>query len=210
MSYEEYTVTLQGLKLNRKYVPLSLADFQKQYAENEERNDHALNVLLSAYFAGSSVDLYIGRRLYLQQQKAGYLTTAIRLERDQLVRKLSPALMAKGASREAAKAPAISRQDRERLIDHRIAVEGRIAAAGLSIYQFDRCLSELAETVAPEYNRRLYFWALFRAWFEDFVTVARFCDFVQGQAETIDTIPTRTALFYALAVGRDFERKING
>lgn len=209
MSYQNTITSLQGLKLNRKFAPLCLADFQKQYRQNEDRNDHALNVLLSAYFAGSSVDLYIGRRLYLQQQKAGYLTMPIRLERDQLLRKLAPALMAKGARREAVQGP-IDEDARKRLIDHRIAVEGRIAAAGLSIYQFDRCLAELAETVAPEYNRRLYFWALFRAWFEDFVTVARFCDFVQGQAETIDTIPTRTALFFALAVGRDFENKING
>jgi|GEM_PF-3765297 len=89
--------SFRDLVLNRKYGPLSLAHFRTQYESNEAINDHAKNVLLCAFFAGSNVDLYIARKLYTDQQKAGYLSPELMHERDQLMGRLKLPLLWRGA-----------------------------------------------------------------------------------------------------------------
>lgn len=81
--------SLQDLKLNRKYYPLSLDSFIAEYNLNEDGNKHDLNVVLCAYFAGSSVDLYQALAL-LQEGEANQLTVDFEHQRLKLMEVLSP------------------------------------------------------------------------------------------------------------------------
>lgn len=210
MGKQNNVISFQDLKLNKKHGPISLALFKKQYESNEDINDHSLNVLLCAFFAGSTVDLYIARRIYLEHEKAGHISPDLLADRDRLMAKLSPALRSRGAAFAAVGYVDPIGQEYQRLSHHRINVENILKNAGLSIYQFDRCLADLSNTAAPAFCRRLYFWALYRAFVNEFLSMGRFCEYVQQCSGSLESMPTRTALFYALAVGRDLENKING